>query len=159
MYPTRPVKNCAYERGFSLLELMVAFTIAALLVGFSTPVAMRMYDSMQYRSAVGDINTALAKARYYAITRGHPVDVELIPDERKFRVGEQAFSQVSKTVNLVAEVAAELSPDSHVAVVRFYPDGSSSGGNVSVVRASGAGVRLDVDWLLGRVSQTRLGQE
>lgn len=153
------MKSWSKEAGFSLLELMVAFTIAALLVGFATPVAMRMYDSMQYRSAVSDINSALAKGRYRAITLGHPVDVELMPDEGRFRVGDQAFSKISTAVSITAIVAAELDVDKTVAVIRFYPDGSSSGGNVSLIRENGAGVRLDVDWLLGRVRQTRLGEE
>lgn len=147
------------EAGFSLLELMVAFAIAALLVGLATPGAMRMYESMQYRSAVTDITAALATARYSAITRGQSVDVELNPEEHEFRVSGQSLKSISESIELTAIAAAELSSDDQIAVIRFYPDGSSSGGNLSLQRSNGAGTRLDIDWLLGRVTQTRLQVE
>lgn len=150
--------NCRpIEAGFSLLELIVAFAVAALVVGVATPGAMRMYDSMQYRSAVGDLTAALATARYSAITKGQSVDVELAPEEREYRVSGQRIKSLPEAINLTVIAAAELSPEAHIAVIRFYPDGSSSGGNLSVERTGGAGARLDVDWLLGRVTQTRLG--
>lgn len=145
--------------GFSLLELMVALAIAALVVGVASPGAMRLYDSMQYRSAVGDITAALSTARYSAITRGQPVDVTLIPDLHEYHVAGQRNKPLPKAVRLTAITAAELNVDEQSAVIRFYPDGSSSGGNLSLERANGAGVMLNVDWLLGRVTQKPLGSE
>ena len=38
-------------------------------------------------------------------------------------------------------------------VIRFYPEGGSSGGGIDMERADGTGVRISVDWLVGRVSQ------
>lgn len=138
---------------------MVAFAIAALVVGLATPGAMRLYDSMQYRSAVGDITAALATARYSAITSGQPTDVTLIPEQREYRVSNQRNKSLPGAVSLTAITAAELSDDERVAVIRFYPDGSSSGGNLAIQRANGAGIRLDIDWLLGRVTQKPLESE
>lgn len=138
---------------------MVAFAIAALIVGLATPGAMRLYDSMQYRSAVGDITAALATARYSAITSGQPTDVTIIPEQREYRMSNQRNKSLPGAVSITAITAAELSDDERVAVVRFYPDGSSSGGNLSIQRANGAGVRLEVDWLLGRVIQKPLESE
>ena len=44
------------------------------------------------------------------------------------------------------------------AAIRFYPDGSSTGGLIDILRPGGSGVRIQVDWLLGRISQrTREG--
>jgi len=39
-----------------------------------------------------------------------------------------------------------------VARIRFYPGGNATGGSVEIVRASGTGVRLQADWLDGRVT-------
>ena len=37
--------------------------------------------------------------------------------------------------------------------IRFLPEGGATGGSVDIVRPSGSGVRLRVDWLSGRVEQ------
>ena len=37
--------------------------------------------------------------------------------------------------------------------IRFLPRGGASGGSVDIVRPSGSGVRLRVDWFTGRVEQ------
>ena len=38
-------------------------------------------------------------------------------------------------------------------MIRFYPEGGSSGGGIDMERPGGTGVRISVDWLVGRVSQ------
>lgn len=134
----------------------MAFAVAALLVAVAAPGAFRFYESNQYRSAVGELNAALATARYQAIARGQPVDLELLPDERRFRVGQQKYKSLPEKISLNVIAAGELSPNRQTAVIRFYPDGSSSGGNIAIERERGGGVVLDVDWLMGRISQRRL---
>ena len=152
------------QGGFTLLELMVAFAIAALLVGVTTPAGLRFYDTMQYRSAVGDLQAAAVNARYRAITSGRAVDLLVAPDDARFIVlpaepeSERDFD-LDSARKLAGDLAIEmisaevLSPRAGVGAIRFYPDGSATGGSITVLRPSGAGVRLRVDWLLGRVSQ------
>lgn len=148
-------KSRTAQAGFSLLELVVAFAVAALLIAVVAPGAYQFYESTRYRSAVGDLQAALATARYRAITRGQPVDLEIQPDSHRFRVDGRKYQSVTDKVTLSVIAAAELSPDGNTAVIRFYPDGSSSGGNLAIERTNG-GVVLDVDWLMGRVSQRPL---
>ena len=47
--------------------------------------------------------------------------------------------------------ASELNRDS-LGVIRFYPEGGSSGGGIDLGREDGSGVRISVHWLVGRVS-------
>jgi general secretion pathway protein H len=46
----------------------------------------------------------------------------------------------------------ELSPN-QVAGILFLPDGGATGGSFDVLRPSGTGTRVRVDWLSGRVEQ------
>lgn len=142
--------------GFSLLELMVALAIAALLVGLAAPIAARLHDSMTYRSAVGDLVSGLAAARYKAIQRGAPVDLILEPDARRYRLTEQEWKSLPEALRFSMVAAQELSQATGQGVVRFYPDGSASGGSIEVIRPSGAGVTLEIDWLMGSVKQQPL---
>ena len=50
--------------GFTLVELMVAMVVAALLMVAAAPASMRFYESIQYRQAVRDVISLLGSARY-----------------------------------------------------------------------------------------------
>ena len=52
-----------------------------------------------------------------------------------------------------ATVAGQELQENGVAAIRFLPDGGATGGSIDIMRPSGAGTRLRVDWLSGRVSQ------
>ena len=131
----------------------MAFTIAALLVGLSTPMAVKMYDSMKYREAVRSVVSGIHAARYGAMVRGETVDFVVTPVERQFQIGKGEIKRLPESISLTVHAAREVSHGDGTAVIRFYPDGSSSGGSVDLQHESGKAVRLRVDWLLGKLTQ------
>lgn len=152
--------------GFTLLELMVAFSIAALLVGVSAPATMKMYDSMQYRDTVRGVISAAQSARLSALSQGKVVDLVVVPDVKSISIrGAKDASRAQgqpkqllafpSSLQMETSTAAEYKMDGKE-IIRFYPDGSSSGGSVSVIRSEGVGVRVRVDWLTGLASQEEL---
>lgn len=60
-------------KGFTLLELMVALTIASVLLAVSSPAVKAMFQAAQYRSAVGEVVRLLNMAKYNALTTGQPL--------------------------------------------------------------------------------------
>jgi general secretion pathway protein H len=140
----------AKARGFTLLELMVAIGIAAFVLGLSAPAMQRLYQSTQYHGAVNDVVSLLSAARYSAIRKGGNEDVLINPETRIIRVGKKE-RQLPGSLRLEVLGASELNRDG-AGVIRFYPDGSSSGGFVKLQNDSGSGVQVEVDWLLGRVT-------
>ncbi|MBE9538067.1 MAG: prepilin-type N-terminal cleavage/methylation domain-containing protein [Proteobacteria bacterium] len=142
-------------RGFTLLELLAALAIAGLVLAVSVPASVRLYESMQYREAVRDVLTLFASARYTAITSGHAQDVEIHPASRELRLNN-TVKQLPGDVRLSVDSARELNRG-EVGIIRFYPEGGTSGGGVSIENANGSGVKITVDWLLGRVSQEKYG--
>lgn len=150
-----------FLRGFTLLEIMIVLTIAGLLVAVSVPSAAKLYQSMVYRSAVGDARALLEAARYQALTQGVSVDVLVQPDTRRMSIGPNLLdaTPLPEALSLRVTGAAELQRGNQTAVIRFYSDGSSSGGSISIKRNSSGGTKLHVGWLLGRVSLQPLLQE
>lgn len=137
--------------GFTLLELLAAITIVALLMAVAVPASVRSYESMQYRQAVRDVITALASARYGAINSGHAQDVAVDPVARTVELNGD-ITQIPDGFDVAVHAARELNRE-RLGVIRFYPEGGSSGGGIDMERANGSGVRISVDWLVGRVSQ------
>lgn len=137
--------------GFTMLELLVAITIVGLLLAVAVPSSFRFYESMQYRQAVRDVLTTLASARYQAVYTGRAQDVAVDPAANtvEFNGGR---TRLPGDITLAVHSARELNRE-RLGVIRFYPEGGSSGGGVDLERGDGTGVRILVDWLLGGVSQ------
>ena len=142
-----PASNTA---GFTLLELIIAIAVAALVLGVSAPAMQRLYQSSQYHGAVNDVVDLLSSARYTAIRNGTNIDVLVYPETRTIAAGSKE-RQLPDNLQLEVVGARELNRDG-AGVIRFYADGSSSGGNVRLQSDSGVWVQVDVDWLLGRVT-------
>ena len=137
--------------GFSLLELLVAISIAGMLLAVSVPGGLRFYESMQYRQAVRDVLTMLGSAREQSINLGKPQDVAFDPLDGRISYASNTIAlpdDFELTITSAAEVNRGRS-----GVIRFYPEGGSSGGDVSLESPSGRGVMISVDWLMGAVSQ------
>ncbi|NND68150.1 MAG: prepilin-type N-terminal cleavage/methylation domain-containing protein [Halioglobus sp.] len=137
-------------RGFTLLELVVALAIVAVILGVSVPAMQNFYESSQYRGAISDVVSLLGSARYTAIRTGNEQDVFIYPRERKISSGK-ASRVLPDGIRLEVLGSAELNQDS-AGVIRFYPDGGASGGYINVASENGNVVQVQVDWLLGRVS-------
>jgi general secretion pathway protein H len=135
------------------MELLIAMSIAALVLAVSVPSTMRLYQTIQYREAVRDVVGLLTSARYIAVKTGRAQDVKINPETNELRLNETR-KQLPSELRLVVHSARELNqPD--IGVLRFYPEGGSSGGGVDIERPGGAGVKITVDWLVGRVAQER----
>lgn len=138
------------EYGFTLLEILVAITIVAIVLGVSAPSMQRLYRSSQYRGAVNDVVTLLSSARYSAIRSGGNKHVLVNPRTREITLGEKV-KVLPDGFQIEVLGSQELNRDG-AGVIRFYPDGGSSGGYVNLTDENGLVVQVRVDWLLGRVS-------
>lgn len=136
--------------GFSLMELLVVLVIAAVLLGVSLPGTQRIYDSMQQRQLVRDVVRTFAAARHEAMYLGTHQDVVFDNDLRTLLYRDKRM-RVPADVRIAFSGAAELGSQSR-SVVRFYPEGGASGGDIDLSLAGGSGYRISVDWLLGGVT-------
>ncbi len=137
------------EGAFTLLEMLLAIAIAAMILGLSAPATMRMYESVRYQGAVREVMTMLVSGRYAAISGGEARDVTIDPVKKELKT-DDAVRALPGSVELTVVSARELNRDG-AGVIRFYPDGSSSGGSVELTDAAGRRAQVQVDWLLGKV--------
>ncbi len=147
-------------QGFTLLELMVAMAVVAMVAVIAAPRAFLLYEGVRYRETVRELATTATSARYRAITGGVALDLKVDPEKGRYGVVEvdgvlndDNTRLLDSRLSVQVVVAEELSAPTIVGVIRFYPDGSSSGGSITLWRESGQGMRVRVDWLLGRVTR------
>ena len=154
--PRRPVRagpaaRCA--RGFTLIELMVVFGILALLLGLVPFAFGRLHESAQYRDTVRAALTDLRSARQLAQSRGADVRFVVNLPGKTFGVEGGAQTAVPEPLVMRAVMAEQESSAQGQMAVRFLPRGGATGGSLDLIRPSGTGVRLRVDWFSGRVEQ------
>lgn len=143
--------------GFTLLELLVAISIVAILLAVSIPASVRFYESMRYRQAIRDVVTMLATARYTALNTGIAQDISLNSETNVLRLNKNV-RQLPEKFNVVIHSARDLNRNSE-GVIRFYPEGGSSGGDIEMAQPNGSGVKISVDWLVGSVAQEKYAFE
>jgi len=136
--------------GFSLLELLVALAIAALIAAVTLP-ALRPSPVAELRSSAQLVAAELRQTRLDAMDSGRPL--ALLVDTAQ-RTLQQQHRQDPRRLpdNLVIGLSTAqremLGP--HRGGIRFWPDGSATGGRVTL-ESGPLRIRVDVEWLTGRV--------
>lgn len=138
------------EAGFTLVEVVAAFVIVGLVIALAVPLATTTYEGIRYRAGIRDTLTLLESARYAALANGVAQDVLVSADENWIRF-EGRIIGFPESVEIAAHSAKEVNRDG-LGVIRFYPDGSASGGGIDIKRLGDSSTSISVDWLVGRVS-------
>jgi general secretion pathway protein H len=147
------------NRGFTLLEIL----LVVVLIGIAFTLLPKMFSpgvsGADLKANARQVAGGLRLARDAAIYSRKPSFLSLDLTKRTFTVdGEEKVYALHPDVELKLYTSqADLVSDS-VGTIRFYADGSSNGGRVTV--GSGArGYQIDIDWLTGRVSVDELLNE
>jgi general secretion pathway protein H len=142
----------AAQRGFTLLELLMVLVIAAAGYALVVRFTAGGVSGAELKSAARAVAAGLRDARGTAIARQESAALVLDLEHRSFEVsGRGRARPLPERLELKLYTAQSEIVDEKRGAIRFYPDGSSTGGRVTV--ASGERRFLvDVDWLTGRVS-------
>lgn len=149
-----PAEWLPRARGFTLIELVVALALAALMVALVPPALEKLRDGMHYRDTVRAIVTELRAARQRSRTEGAEVRFFVDLGGRRFGLDETTMRPVPQPLQMRVTVAGIEWRAEQVGAIRFLPQGGATGGSVDILRPAGGGVRITVDWLSAAVSQT-----
>lgn len=139
-------------RGFTLIELMVVMAVAALLVTVALPLARLGSPGLEARAAARDIAAGLRRARTDAIFADRETLMLIDTDGRRWTIGEAGdWQALPEGLSLEVETARTEVLEGGIAGLRFFPDGSATGGRVTVSGET-AVYHVMLDWLTGSVS-------
>ena len=139
-------------RGFTLIELLVVLTLIALLAALATPMIQRAVPGVELRTAAEGIRTELRLARSAAIRDNRETWLSIDVETGAYQRGGAArVNAVPPAIGLTLLTARREQIDESEGRIRFFPDGTSTGGIVRLVREA-RGYEVAVDWFDGRVS-------
>lgn len=146
-------KNLLSQRckGFTLVELLVVMVIATLAVALVLPGFANARTGMELKSGTRQLSSALRYARGQAIAKHREVAVILDVEDRSYQFSnEQRKHNLSPSLNFKLLTSEGEILDDQSGAIRFFPDGSSSGGQITL-QANNSHHEINVNWLTGRV--------
>ena len=138
--------------GFTLLEVILVLVIGVAAYSLILTVPMRGSSSADLKAAARTLAAGLRQAQTMAMSTRRDSALTVDVESREFTVaGDSTIRQLPKDLEIKLYTAQTEVTSERRGAIRFYPDGSSTGGRITV--ATGERKYLvDVDWLTGRVS-------
>jgi general secretion pathway protein H len=138
--------------GFTLLEMLVVIVILALATAVAMPIFTRPSNGVRVQATARDLINALRLTRAMAIARNAEIALTIDVDKRTFT------SAAVRPQSFGPDIAAELTfaeserTARSTGGFRFFPDGSSSGGDIRL-HLRGSEAKICVNWLTGEAQQ------
>jgi len=155
MHPMHGTHKSA--RGFTLVEIVVAIGLIALVLGFVTMASSGRLQRAALSHAGQDLVAALRYTRGQAIVTGEEQRLALDVEKQTYIAPKKPEVALPRGLKLALLTAAEEQISETSGAIRFFPDGSSTGGRVRLT----AGERkwdVEVAWLTGEVRQREVEQ-
>lgn len=137
-------------RGFTLVELLVVLAIAAVAMTAIPTLFSAAFPGLEMKSSARRAAATLRLARESAIRRGAETQVLVDLEQHRLTLAGYRALDLPDQLSIQLDAASgELIDEQHGAI-RFFPDGSSTGGRL-VLSHDGHGYQVGVAWLTGRI--------
>lgn len=137
-------------RGFTLIEVIIVIALIAVMAAVMAPMIMPS-PIRALQSEARDVATTLRETRRLALARQARQRFVIDTDTGRYGIAGNTLTSA-----LPDDMRAQLTTDQSLLTsessgsIDFFPDGSSSGGRVSLVMADRF-LDVDVEWLTGRI--------
>jgi general secretion pathway protein H len=145
------------HRGFTLVEIIAVVALIALavtLVGVSVGTGL---EGARVRAASKELAAALRFTRTQAIVKRESQVLIVDVENRTYTAPGRAPVELPRQLELKLLTAAQEQVGDGIGQIRFFPDGSSTGGHVELI-LDDAHWRIDVGWLTGEVLLRKPGE-
>ena len=140
------------QSGFTLIELLVVLLIMGALMTLAPAAFHKIVPGLEMKAAAREVAGLLREARGRAIRDNRDTAVLIDTEARVYRLGQDARGHALSEgleLSLIAATSEQL--DDVRGRIRFFPDGTSTGGRVTISRDDRK-FDITVDWLTGLVA-------
>lgn len=140
------------QRGFTLLEVIVVLVLAGIIYALLLAVPMRGASVADLKAAARTLASGLRQAQSTAMVTRHDAVLAVDVEAREYVMpGDTEPRKLPDGIDLKLYTAQSEVTSDRKGAIRFYPDGSSTGGRITV-KGGERQYLVDVEWLTGRVS-------
>ena len=140
------------QAGVTLLELLIVLSIMAIIAAVVVPLLGAGVSSTELKSAARQVAAGLRLARSDAVATRQDTRVTLDLEHRTFQVERHPhLHTLPRELEMKLFTAQSDLVSDKVGAIRFFPDGGSNGGRVTLA-AGERKYEVDIDWLTGRVA-------
>lgn len=132
--------------------MLVVLALLALVVTLAAPELARPSDRLRLQAATRSVLAGLRTTRAAAVAANASVALTLDVDQRAFESPAVARAVLAPDLDIQLTVAEPERIDRARARFRFFADGSSTGGDVTL-RLGSRVARICVDWLTGKAEE------
>jgi len=144
-------------RGFTLVELMAVILLIAIAMTIVSVSFSKSLRAAKIRAASRDLVAALRYTRGQAIVKGKSQALVLDLDENSYTAPGKGAVKLPEGMNLRLTTAEIEQTGANSGGIRFFPDGSSTGGNIAVLQGQREW-RINVAWLTGDIELNERGE-
>ena len=144
-------RGCASGAGFTLVELLVVLAIAGLMLAATPPLISSVLPGVELKAAARRTASALRLTREIAVAEGHDAAWVIDVKANRYRIeGDNRGGSLPDGIDVQLIAARDEMRNERVGAIRFFPDGSSTGGRV-ILKRGDRGWQVGVNWLTGRI--------
>jgi general secretion pathway protein H len=150
--PGLVTSSAGLPTGFSLFELLIALALVTAVLALAPAYLSRGISSAELKSSARQIGSGLQAARAEAISGNRERVFVLDVEQRRFFIGENgAVNELPGDLQLTIKTAESERISEAQGGIRFFPDGSSTGGEVTLSSTNGS-LKVAVNWVTGKTN-------
>lgn len=139
------------SQGFTLIEMMIVIAISAIVLATLVPNFTPAIERAKLHASSRDIVSALRHCRGYAMIKGEDALFELNTIAHTYRIsGRKKLYNIPDSIELGLFTTSTETLDEGTGRIRFFPDGSATGGRVTLIGKNQTLV-VDINWLTGEI--------
>ncbi len=143
------------QQGFTLIELVAVIVLIGIAISVVSLSFSKSLSNAQVQAASRDLVAALRYTRGQAIVRGQQEALDLDIQSNTYQAPGKAPVKLPKEMHMTLLTADSEQTSATSGRIRFFPDGASTGGHISVFMGSREW-RVNVSWLTGRVEREEI---
>ena len=136
--------------GFSLIELMLVLVLTGLLFSLTPPLFHKAFPTLKLKAATRDLAQEIRYVQQAAVVTGAESLMRFEIESNRYQsdlVNQGKVRQLPQGIRFGVD---DSDASQAILVLRFYPDGSSSGGLIRLGNEVKSFV-ITVDWLTSRI--------
>ncbi len=137
-------------KGFTLIEMIVVIVLVAIMATVVVSNIGAGSATATLNGAAREISSALRYARGHALTHSKETSFTFNLKDNSYQVTHKNKKyNISGDIEVTLDVAQSQVSEDEVGAIRFFPDGSSTGGRVTLEMGENKR-QVDVNWLTGQ---------